>query len=764
MKSIMNVLKRKAVRLTVFGIFLSLLSVFFIACSDGSSGGDKDGGASGDSVVCTYYMKEDTSVYYVFYGDGSVEYYSKGELQYKRGVLRYKGNPKSEGTVDITVNTGTLLVTFKVSYVNKVLVPTVELVPGFPVEYTLTLDGENNNGENSGTDKENTEGSGENGNGENDNTENVNTCKWVLDADHSIYFIFYPDNTVEYYSYDSLEYDRSTLNYEGSPTEAGTVTIKVNTGVPLFTFTVTKNGSSVTAKENNMGLTYTMAGDSSNNGESGNDENGGTETPEEPSTDIDESPLMFMGFDNVVTIEKGTDITGITNTIYSLTSDTTLKFKGGINSITLTTIAAAMGTNDSVKIALDFSEATGITEWTNKLAGLKTLYAISLPGTVTSIVSGAFDECKNLQAVTIPVSLTSHFSVDAEYINFTGTIENWLKSSFELSSTQLLYINGKHISSFKGTIEIPDTFTSIKNTAFYKWRMESVIIPETVTKIGDSAFSDCTELTSITIPENVKTIGENAFSNCYSLTRITIPKNVESLGYAAFYNCTALKELVFEAGDTNLKLNGEYRYNEWNYNSIFNACPLKSIYLGRNLYYYKTPEYGSPFYRITTLISVEITNNVLEIGSYMFSGCSGLSNITIPSSVTSIGEYAFLGTGASISLYSAGVYTNFVYRAFFGCSSVNVTIEDGVTSIADYAFSDSDSYGYKGARDFTSVTIPVSVTFIGERAFYNCENLTTINYRGTEEQWKNITKGVDWFYYSNYTTGSVSLNCNYTGD
>ena len=383
MKSIMNVLKRKAVRLTVFGIFLSLLSVFFIACSDGSSGGDKDGGASGDSVVCTYYMKDDTSVYYVFYGDGSVEYYSKGELQYKRGVLRYKGNPKSEGTVDITVNTGTLLVTFKVSYVNEVLVPTVELVPGFPVEYTLSKDstetsGENNNSKTSGTDKENTEGSGESGNGENGNTENVNTCKWVLDADHSIYFIFYPDNTVEYYSYDSLEYDRSTLNYEGTPTEAGTVTIKVNTGVPLFTFTVTKNGSSVTATENNMGLTYTMAGDSSNNGESGNDENSGTETPEEPSTDIDESPLMFMGFDNVVIIEKGTDITGITNTIYSLTSDTTLKFKGGINSITLTTIAAAMGTNDSVKIALDFSEATGITEWANKLAGQKTLYAISL--------------------------------------------------------------------------------------------------------------------------------------------------------------------------------------------------------------------------------------------------------------------------------------------------------------------------------------------------------------------------------------------------
>ena len=197
--------------------------------------GPDDGGASGDSKVCTYYMKDDSSTYYVFYGDKTVEYYYHGSLDKERSILSYVGNPLQAGTVTVKISSsGVTLLTFNVKESNGTIVPTVELVPGFPVEYTLTLDGENDNGENSGTDKENTNGSGESGNGESGNTENVNTCKWVLDADHSIYFIFYPDNTVEYYSYDSLEYDRSTLNYEGSPTEAGTVTIKVNTGVPLF--------------------------------------------------------------------------------------------------------------------------------------------------------------------------------------------------------------------------------------------------------------------------------------------------------------------------------------------------------------------------------------------------------------------------------------------------------------------------------------------------------------------------------------------------
>ena len=757
----------------VFVILTLLFTALFIASCDGNGGDDKDSGTSGDSIVCTYYMKDDTSVYYVFYGDKTAEYHANGKIKNTRSELIYSGYPLKAGTVSLKISsTGTELISFNVKESNGTLIPTVELVPGFPVEYTLTLDGENNNGENEDKDKENQEGSG--GNGENGNTENVNTCKWVLDADHSIYFIFYPDNTVEYYSYDNLEYDRSTLNYEGTPTEAGTVTIKVNTGVPLFTFTVTKNGSSVTATENNMGLTYTMAGDSSNNGESGNEENGG---PEEPSTDIDESPLMFMGFENVVTIEKGTDITGITNTIYSLTSDTTLKFKGGINSITLTTIAAAISTNDSVKIALDFSEATGITEWTNKLAGVKTLYAISLPGTVTSVQDEAFKECTNLKAITVPKAITefpSNLPNDI-IINLTDDFWEWMKNPSIIPDGQTLYLNGEKLSNSAG----------------------SIIIPEGITTILDSAFEGCEWLITMTIPEGVKEIGNYAFKNCTNLTTITIPKSIQSFGEMAFRNCENLDKVYYKGTletwlevstqdyvfyrfielpgydedpwggywtwkDVDFYINGEivtdvvipdsvtslrpYAFSDLRRNLKTVTIPDSVIYIGSSsfdcctnltkIHYKGTLETwlnnvlnhgfslnAEIFYinneKVTEITDVVIPDSVETIRDYAFYGWERLQTIKIPTTVKSIGTYAFGSCSSLTSITIPNSVTHIGDLAFARCSALtSITIPSGVTDI---------NWGtFQNCKNLKNVTLPNTVSIIQTCAFFECESLTNI--------------------------------------
>lgn len=751
----------------VFAILTLIFTAMFIASCDGNGGDDKDSGTSGDSIVCTYYMKDDTSVYYVFYGDNTAEYHAKGKIENTRSELIYSGNPLKAGTVSLKISlTGTELISFNVKESNGTLIPTVELVPGFPVEYTLTLDSENDNEENNGTDNEKTDDSGE----------------------------------------------------------------------------------------------------------SGIDENGGTETPEEPSTDIDESPLMFMGFDNVVTIEKGTDITGITNTIYSLTSDTTLKFKGGINSITLTTIAAAISTNDSVKIALDFSEATGITEWTNKLAGQKTLYAISLPGTVTSVQEGAFTGCTNLKAITVPksiVELPSDLSNDI-IINLTDDFWEWMKNSTIIPDGQTLYLNGEKLSDSAGSIIIPEGITTIPDSAFEgcEW-LTSITIPEGVTEIENEAFYCCKSLTTVTLPESINSFpGLRHFYNCENLNTVyykgsletwlnislnrpifyrelsgegwvdyqdvdfyingeivtdvvipdsvtslrryafsdlgrnlktvTIPDSVTYFGYGCFDGCTNLTEIHYkgtlETWLTNVVQDGSSLDTKSFYINNEKVTEITDVVIPDSVETIR--DYA--FYGWENLKTIKVPTTVKSIGTYAFGFCSSLTSITIPTSVTHIGDSAFASCSAltSITIPSGVTEINWgtfqhcknlqnvtlpntvsiIYTcAFFECESLtNITIPDSVTEIWNQAFfrctslttiTIPDSVTSIGLQAFfqcsslVSITIPSSVTSIGEAAFDYCDKLTTINYRGSEEQWAAINIGSD-----NTPLTTATIVYNYTGE
>ena len=97
------------------------------------------------------------------------------------------------------------------------------------------------------------------------------------------------------------------------------------------------------------------------------------------------------------------------------------------------------------------------------------------------------------------------------------------------------------------TIIIPNSVTTIGNSAFSGCiGLTSITIPDSVTTIGSSAFSGCTGLTSITIPESIITIGSSAFSGCTSLTSVTIPESVTSVKDNAFVGCTNLTSLVIK--------------------------------------------------------------------------------------------------------------------------------------------------------------------------------------------------------------------------
>ena len=240
------------------------------------------------------------------------------------------------------------------------------------------------------------------------------------------------------------------------------------------------------------------------------------------------------------------------------------------------------------------------------------------------------------------------------------------------------------------SVTIPNSVTSIDYYAF-SWctSLTSITIGNSVTCIGECAFYCCTSLTSVEIPNSVTSIGYAAFS-CTGLTSVTIPYSVTSIGKDAFKYCSGLTSMVVSSGNTTY----DSRDNcnaiiETATNTLISGCqnsviPNSVTSIGDYAFYY-----------CSGLTSVEIPNSVTSIGGWAFSGCSGLTSVTIPNSMTCIGIYAFYGSGLT-----------------------SVEIPNSVTSIGNSAFSDCSS--------LTSVTIPNSVTDIGRYAFSGCTGLTTM--------------------------------------
>ena len=341
---------------------------------------------------------------------------------------------------------------------------------------------------------------------------------------------------------------------------------------------------------------------------------------------------------------------------------------------------------------------------------------ITLGGGIESIGNYAFAGCDRLNGVYISdLAAWCAIVFDNNYAN-------------PLLCAHNLYLNGELITD----LVIPDSVTSIGEWAFSGCSgLTSIIIPDSVTSIGSSAFQGCGSLTSITLGNDVKNIGDSAFNNCYKLVEIcnlselSLTAGSERYGKVAYY----AKNVYSQEGDSRLTDTQDgYRFLYdgttgylLGYSGTERALTLPqsfTAYDGTVVTQYEIYQYT--FYECGELTSVIIPDSVTSIGGSAFAYCSGLTSITIPDSVTSIGDYAFSGcSGLTGDLVIPDSVTSIGERAFSGCSELtSVTIGNGVTSIGSLAF----SY----CSELTSVTIGNGVTSIGEYAFAECSELTSV--------------------------------------
>ena len=278
---------------------------------------------------------------------------------------------------------------------------------------------------------------------------------------------------------------------------------------------------------------------------------------------------------------------------------------------------------------------------------------IVIPDSVTHIGNGAFSGCFLLEYIFIPKSV----------ICLNGNPFTDWNGILECLSPNFIYEDDVLFNKDKSEI-----------VSFRNQKIESYIIPDSVTSIGDYAFSRCSSLSNIVISNSVTNIGKCAFYLCRSLSNIVVPNSVISIGDCVFSCCSSLSNIVIPDSVTHIG------------NGAFSCC--------------------------SSLSNIVIPDSVIDIGNDAFSDCSFLSNIVIPDSVTDIGNDAFSHCSSLSNIVVPNSVISIGNRAFWDCSSLsNIVIPDSVTDIGNGVF-----YGCSLSYDFKQELI----SRFGEEIFDLC--------------------------------------------
>lgn len=244
--------------------------------------------------------------------------------------------------------------------------------------------------------------------------------------------------------------------------------------------------------------------------------------------------------------------------------------------------------------------------------------------------------------------------------------------------------------------------TALGTFAFGITPVESVVLPDSVTVLGEDCFRFCLELTSITLSKNITAIPESCFEWCEKLTSIILPDGLTSFGASCFHLCSSLSSIKFHEQLESVPEGG------------FDDAFLREFTIPDSV-----TEIGTRAFSQCCFESVTLSKNITEIPDYCFTGCSALRDITIQGTITQIGFGAFSFCSSLTAFEIPETITEIPQDCFKNCRSLSeITIPKNITDIGAGAFS--------GCSSLTAFEIPEAITAIYDSCFEGCTLLSEI--------------------------------------
>jgi len=441
----------------------------------------------------------------------------------------------------------------------------------------------------------------------------------------------------------------------------------------------------------------------------------------------------------------------------------------------------------------------------------KTETKFSIPDEVEIIGKSAFEDCCNLESITISRGVTNIESyafescyklievINKSTLNITkGSTEygDVAKYALEVHNEESKIVNkeeyvfytvdGKnYLVDYRGAdteLSLPENYNGenyvINKFAFHNNKITSVIIVDGVTSISNRAFSECYNLMSVTIGESITSIDSAAFPDSYKLvevinkSKLTIKKGFTDNGCIGRY--------AFEIHEGNSKIVNKEGYIFYTYDGINYLLGYVGVdtelmfpenYNGEN---YEI--YAYAFYDNYNITSTKIPSSVTSIGNYAFEQCDNLRSVMMGSGVLSIGYNTFAYCSNLRSINIPNSVTSIASYAFHSCYGLtSITIPDSVTSIGSYSFYDCvnltsvklsnsinsiGTYIFYNCDSLENIEIPYSVTSIGSYAFHGCTSLTSVTF-ANKSGWKAGETSISSTDLENLSTAATYLKSTY---